>query len=134
MSSPTADSATPDLLSLTKARALLALDADKRAGKLADMPEAVRRRVQAAMDRLNSLPPEKQLRHCKSSPSKPALDLAGVLYETYCEAVGGEAFNGIPLPSWCEMSNDPSKVKQTEGWQAVARKVAALRNRGCSKC
>lgn len=133
MSSPTAAPSTPDLLSLTKARALLALDAEKREKKLEGMPEGVRDKVRNALDRLTSLPPEKQLRHCSRAPKQPA-ELAGVLYETYCAAVGGKALNGDPLPSWEEMSKDTSKVKQTEGWQAVARKVAALRQSSCSKC
>lgn len=133
MSSPTAAPATPDLLSLTKARALLAMSVDKREKTLEGLPEDVRNKVRNALERLTSLPPDKQLRHCSRESKQPA-ELAGVLYETYCAAVGGKAFNGDPLPSWEEMSKDSSKVKQTEGWQAVARKVAALRRNSCSKC
>jgi hypothetical protein len=48
------------------------------------------------------------------------LKLAGDLYTAYCEAVGGKAFNGDPLPSWYEFSKDPNKQKQVEGWVAVA--------------
>lgn len=29
--------------------------------------------------------------------------IAGLLYEHYCDAVGGVAFNGDPLPNWCEV-------------------------------
>jgi hypothetical protein len=47
-------------------------------------------------------------------------ELAKALYETYCAAVGGVAFNGDKLPSWAEFSNDPAKVKQAKAWRAVA--------------
>lgn len=47
--------------------------------------------------------------------------LAGVLYEAYCSAVGGKAFNGDQLPSWHVFSSDPQKLKQADGWREVAR-------------
>ena len=46
--------------------------------------------------------------------------LAGVLYTRYCEAVGGKAFNGDPLPSWAEFRADPAKQKQALAWIAAA--------------
>ena len=45
---------------------------------------------------------------------------AGELYTTYCEAVGGKAFNGDPLPSWEQFQTDPTKEKQVKAWLAVA--------------
>lgn len=47
--------------------------------------------------------------------------LARRQYEVYCQAVGGVAFNGTPLPSWDEFVNDPEKQKQVHGWREVAR-------------
>lgn len=52
--------------------------------------------------------------------------LAGALYESYCNAVGGTAFNGDPLPLWAEFYTDPKKAKQVAGWIAVARTVEFL--------
>lgn len=52
--------------------------------------------------------------------------LAGHLYQTYCEAVGGKAFNGDPLPSWEEFSTDEKKQPQANGWRAVASAAAEL--------
>jgi hypothetical protein len=49
--------------------------------------------------------------------------LAQVLYMSYCEAVGGVAYDGKPLPSWQEFSTDPTKKKQTLGWMAAAHAV-----------
>ncbi len=49
------------------------------------------------------------------------ITLAGILYETYCEQVGGKAFNGDLLPSWTEFLNDPAKGKQAAAWITVAR-------------
>lgn len=53
-------------------------------------------------------------------------DLAGLLYEHYCESVGGVAFNGDPLPNWDVFSIDPSKEKQANGWRSVADKAMEL--------
>lgn len=52
--------------------------------------------------------------------------LAKDLYETYCAAVGGVAFNGDPLPSWEIFSADPTKTKQCEAWRAVAFQAERL--------
>lgn len=46
--------------------------------------------------------------------------VAKVLYTTYCEAVGGVAFNGDPLPNWEEFAADPDKTKQSGAWLATA--------------
>ena len=50
--------------------------------------------------------------------------IAGRLYTIYCEAVGGVAFNGDPLPGWEAFRADPSKRKQSDAWVAVAAAVA----------
>lgn len=47
--------------------------------------------------------------------------LAGKLYEAYCAAVGGKAFNGDTLPSWETFRADPAKQKQSDAWLVVAR-------------
>ncbi len=52
--------------------------------------------------------------------------LAGQLYAKYCEAVGGVAFNGDPLPRWEEFSIDPSKAKQANAWRATAEMAADI--------
>jgi len=48
------------------------------------------------------------------------INLAGQMYEAYCTAVGGKAFNGDPLPDWKTFRTDPSKQKQAEAWIAAA--------------
>lgn len=47
-------------------------------------------------------------------------NLAGFLYDTYCHAVGGVAFNGDKLPTWEEFKADASKGRQVLAWCAVA--------------
>ena len=42
------------------------------------------------------------------------------LYDVYCEAVGGKAWDGRPLPSSEEFFYDATKVKQADAWRAVA--------------
>jgi len=51
---------------------------------------------------------------------KATEDFAGHLYEGYCNAVGGVAFNGDPLPSWQEFRADETKKKQSNAWVIVA--------------
>ncbi len=51
--------------------------------------------------------------------------LAAELYDTYCVAVGGKAFNGDKLPLWSEFSTDPNKTLQADAWRVVA--LTALR-------
>lgn len=46
--------------------------------------------------------------------------IAEYMYDTYCVAVGGVAFNGDPLPRWPEFSTDPGKQKQADAWRHVA--------------
>ncbi len=47
-------------------------------------------------------------------------ELAGTLYETYCESVGGKAYNGDDLPSWADFSADDNKICQANAWRKVA--------------
>ena len=50
---------------------------------------------------------------------KTTNQIAGELYEAYCVAVGGKAFNGDPLPNWEAFLADPAKKKQSDAWIAV---------------
>ncbi|MGC4016139.1 MAG: hypothetical protein QM755_16690 [Luteolibacter sp.] len=62
----------------------------------------------------------------KQTPSDEDIRAAaGRSYTAYCEAVGGVAFNGDPLPTWEEFSADTSKVKQAAGWIEAARAALA---------
>lgn len=47
--------------------------------------------------------------------------LANRMYTRYCEAVGGKAFNGDPLPTWDEFAADETKQKQVNSWREVAK-------------
>lgn len=68
---------------------------------------------------------------CASSDESCLESIAAVLYEKYCEAVGGVAFNGDLLPTWAEFRTDANKTKQSEGWIAVAAKAVLLRSESC---
>ena len=46
--------------------------------------------------------------------------LAMLMYDNYCDAVGGKAFNGDDLPKSKEFFSDPSKQKQADGWRVAA--------------
>lgn len=48
------------------------------------------------------------------------------LYDTYCAAVGGRAWNGAPLPTGAEFFADPQKQKQADAWRAVAERAKQL--------
>jgi hypothetical protein len=52
--------------------------------------------------------------------------IAGELYEIYCAAVGGVAFNGDKLPGWTEFASDPNKTLQSGGWNAIGVRVVEL--------
>jgi len=52
--------------------------------------------------------------------------LAEHLYTTYCEKVGGKAFNGDNLPTWEGFSSDPTKQKQAQAWIAVAESAVEI--------
>lgn len=47
-------------------------------------------------------------------------EMAGVMYDAYCKAVGGKAFNGDDLPAWKEFHLDTSKQKQINAWIEAA--------------
>lgn len=47
--------------------------------------------------------------------------LAKLMYDEYCKAVGGVAFNGDPLPSSEEFFSDDTKTKQRKAWEAAAK-------------
>ncbi len=52
----------------------------------------------------------------------PPPDLEGMValvYETYCEGVGGIAYNGDKLPDWETFAKDPAKEKQANAWRAA---------------
>lgn len=48
------------------------------------------------------------------------VELAKLMYDTYCQAVGGKAYNGDPLPTSEELFSDKSKTVQANGWYEVA--------------
>ena len=56
----------------------------------------------------------------------PIEEIAGKLYEAYCEAVGGIAFNGDPLPKWDTFRADTTKNKQSHAWLAVAQTAQTI--------
>lgn len=47
--------------------------------------------------------------------------VARAMYDRYCEAVGGKAFNGDPLPTSQEFFTDTTKEKQANAWRAAAQ-------------
>jgi hypothetical protein len=53
-------------------------------------------------------------------------NLAEMLYERYCEEVGGHAFNGQPLPTWKEFRADQTKRIQSNAWVRVASLAALI--------
>ena len=53
----------------------------------------------------------------------PTEQKAGIMYEAYCVAVGGKAFNGDPLPDWQKFRSDATKEKQSSAWIAAAQAV-----------
>jgi hypothetical protein len=53
-------------------------------------------------------------------------DIAGELYEVYCKAVGGLAYDGKLLPAWKEFRADPGKRKQSDAWIEVAVAVEKM--------
>lgn len=58
-----------------------------------------------------------------SYTDEQTLKLAEILYDTYCKAVGGVAFNGDPLPGWKEFRADPKKTKQADAWYLTAARA-----------
>lgn len=52
--------------------------------------------------------------------------LAKDLYTVYCQAVGGKAYDGKPLPSAEEFFNDPTKQVQAQAWYKVANTATLI--------
>lgn len=52
--------------------------------------------------------------------------LAHEMYDAYCHAVGGKAFNGDPLPTSEEFFADDSKQKQADAWRVAAQTAIKL--------
>lgn len=52
--------------------------------------------------------------------------LAKKVYDKYCEAVGGKAFNGDPLPKSEEFFSDPAKQKQANAWREALKEPYEL--------
>lgn len=57
-------------------------------------------------------------------------ELAKKMYDAYCNGVGGVAFNGDKLPGSEEFFNDPTKIKQANGWRESATAAAHYFNEG----
>lgn len=55
-----------------------------------------------------------------NKPTAFILGLAFTMYDTYCESVGGKAFNGDPLPPANEFFADETKTKQSKAWLDAA--------------
>lgn len=55
-----------------------------------------------------------------NEPKDSVQECAEKMYDGYCEAVGGKAFNGDPLPPAVEFFADPTKTKQSNAWLAAA--------------
>jgi hypothetical protein len=47
--------------------------------------------------------------------------LAHAMYDDYCEAIGGKAFNGDLLPKSEEFFADETKQKQANAWRVAAK-------------
>ena len=47
-------------------------------------------------------------------------ELAHLMYDEYCKAVGGKAFNGDVLPHSEEFFIDDTKTRQADAWRAAA--------------
>lgn len=48
--------------------------------------------------------------------------LGRIAFEAYCTAVGGQTFDGKPIPGWDELHGDRLKVQG--GWEAAAQAIA----------
>lgn len=56
----------------------------------------------------------------KTTHQENCEELARLMYDNYCGAVGGKAFNGDPLPKSDEFFTDASKTKQANAWRSAA--------------
>ena len=48
-------------------------------------------------------------------------EVARAMYDSYCEAVGGKAFNGDTLPKSEKFFTDTTKEKQANAWRVAAQ-------------
>jgi len=60
-------------------------------------------------------------------------ETAKKFYEEYCDAVGGRAHDGEPLPDWDMFFADPKKAKQSAAWLQVAKVACEAFNDGINK-
>lgn len=61
-----------------------------------------------------------------SAPHSVMEQVAMAMYDEYCAAVGGKAYDGRPLPTAAEFFEDKTKQKQAMGWFAAASKALEL--------
>ena len=61
-----------------------------------------------------------------NAPYSTMCELAKAIYDEYCAAVGGKAYDGKPLPTAAEFFADKTKQKQAMGWFAAASKAIEL--------
>lgn len=61
-----------------------------------------------------------------SAPYSVMKQVAMAMYDEYCAAVGGKAYDGRPLPTAAEFFDDDTKRKQARGWFAAASKAIEL--------
>lgn len=61
-----------------------------------------------------------------SAPYSVMEQVAMAMYDEYCAAVGGKAYDGRPLPTAAEFFEDETKQKQAKGWFAAASKALEL--------
>lgn len=52
--------------------------------------------------------------------------IAREMYDTYCLAVGGKAYDGRPLPSSAAFFDAPDKNTQADAWRAAAARACLL--------
>lgn len=62
----------------------------------------------------------------KNAPYTTTDNLARAMYDAYCVAVGGHAYDGRPLPTSEEFFEDASKATQAGGWYAAASKALEI--------
>ena len=59
--------------------------------------------------------------------------LARAMYDVYCTAVGGKAWNGEPLPGSAEFFTDAGKQVQADGWRRAAGEAMQMLSEERSK-
>jgi hypothetical protein len=79
--------------------------------------------VKAAVKRLTAVTKIMEDRNHTDLMGSSLYHRAGELYTAYCEAVGGKAHDGQPLPAWSDFYNDDTKRKQVRAWMFVASQV-----------